>query len=63
MKKMNHKNEIKSDEWKSLFEHQQAELIKINENFEEINKNLTQICKLLSDLGVRVYLKNTCFNK
>ncbi len=60
---MYNQNKITSEEWKSLFEHQQAELIKINENFEEINKNLTQICKLLSDLGVRVYLKNTCFNK
>ena len=51
---MYNQNKITSEEWKSLFEHQQAELIKINENFEEINKNLTQICKLLSDLGVRV---------
>ena len=60
---MYNQNKITSEEWKSLFEHQQEELNKINENFEEINKNLTQICKLLSDLGVRVYLKNTCFNK
>lgn len=60
---MKPENEITLEEWTSLFEHQQSQLIKINENFEEINKNLAQICKLLSDLGVRVYLKNTCFNK
>lgn len=60
---MKPENEITLEEWTSLFEHQQSQLIKINENIEEINKNLAQICKLLSDLGVRVYLKNTCFNK
>ena len=56
-------NDIKLEEWKILFEHQQAELIKINENFEKINKELAEICLLLSDLGVGVYHKNTCFNK
>lgn len=60
---MKPENEITLEEWTSLFEHQQSQLIKINENIEEINKNLAQICKLLSDLGVRAYLKNTCFNK